>query len=62
MVVNGVALNKDGLAIRNSEKVVFRCSDAKVLQTLLQRPVNFAINETEAFAQILVNPTSSAPE
>ena len=33
----------------------FRCWDGRVLQTLLQRPVNFAINEMEAFAEVLVS-------
>jgi hypothetical protein len=33
----------------------FRCCDGHVLQTLLQRPINFAITETEAFAELLVS-------
>ena len=32
----------------------FRCCDAQVMENLLQRPINFAINQTDAFAQILV--------
>ena len=36
----------------------FRCCDAQVMENLLQRPINFAINQTDAFAQILVMVTT----